>query len=276
MHAGDKAMARRFLLVVSALLLVFFFYESVLRTLFASLPDLAGGVRGQSLVLVGFSLLHALHGLGWRRTLFFFVTTAVVSWAFEQVGVSTGIVYGAYHYTDALGIRLGHVPVLIPLAWFMMVYPSYIVANLTAGRRPYGSPRRIGAVAGMAALSALAMTAWDVVMDPLMSGPTVGAWVWENGGPYFGIPLRNFAGWLVTTFVISFVYRLFDSGSRRAPAEPAPAVAAMPLIAYASVMFATSLSGTRPEMVVIGLFAMGAPLAAAITGLARGSAGSAA
>ncbi len=43
--------------------------------------------------------------------------------------VRTGLVFGAYHYSDMLGIKLGHVPVLIPLGWFMMIYPSRVVAK---------------------------------------------------------------------------------------------------------------------------------------------------
>jgi uncharacterized membrane protein len=97
-----------------------------------TLPSIMGGVNTQTLILVLFSLTHALYALGWQHTLVFFTTSAVISWAFEQVGVATGAIYGPYHYTDVLGVKLGHVPLLIPLAWFMMIYPSYVIANLIA------------------------------------------------------------------------------------------------------------------------------------------------
>jgi Carotenoid biosynthesis protein len=44
----------------------------------------------------------------------------VVSWAFEKVGIATGLIYSPYHYSARLGVKLGAVPVIIPLAWFMM------------------------------------------------------------------------------------------------------------------------------------------------------------
>ena len=54
----------------------------------------------------------------------------VVSLLFESVGVATGWVYGPYHYTDKLGPKfLGLVPYLIPVAWFMMSYPSFVIAD---------------------------------------------------------------------------------------------------------------------------------------------------
>ena len=44
--------------------------------------------------------------------------------------MATGWVYGPYHYTDQLGPKfLGLVPYLIPVAWFMMSYPSFVIAD---------------------------------------------------------------------------------------------------------------------------------------------------
>ena len=272
-------MGRRVLPVLSVALLVFFVYESAVRILlapFVALPDLAGGIAGQTAILVLFSVLHSIHALGLRRTLVFFAATAIISWTFEQVGVSTGIVYGAYHYTDVLGIKLGHVPLLIPLAWYMMIYPSWCLALFIAAPGsareldPSHAARTRTGLLGPVFLAAMTMTAWDLVVDPLLSGPTVKAWVWERGGPYFGIPLRNYAGWMITTFVVYLLYRLYDRGTRgRAGSPQGPFMAALPLVAYASVMLSNSIANDRKEMVVIGLFAMGLPLCAAIIGFRR-------
>ena len=83
------------------------------------------GSIGFTLMFTTFSVLHAASILGWPRSLAFFLVCAVVSWCFEEVGVSTGLVYGAYHYSSRLGAKLGEVPLIIPLAWFMMVYASW-------------------------------------------------------------------------------------------------------------------------------------------------------
>jgi uncharacterized membrane protein len=259
-------MGKRLLPLLSALLLVLFVYESAGRIVlapFVELPDFTGGLFGQTLLLVAFSLVHSLGSLGWRHTLVFFAATAVVSWCFEQLGVATGIVYGHYHYTAVLGWKLGHVPVLIPLAWYMMIYPSYVIATILASG---ASPSRgRGRVLGPAFLGAMIMTAWDLVVDPLLSGPAVKAWVWEQGGPYFGIPLRNFLGWMITTFVVYVLYGLFAAGARRKHQPSGGRIMeSLPLVAFASVMISNSLANDRKEMVVIGLLAMGIPLAAAI------------
>ena len=56
-------------------------------------------------------------------------TVAVVAWAAEAIGSKTGFPFGAYHYTDRLQPQLLGVPLLIPLAWLMMLPPAWAVAQ---------------------------------------------------------------------------------------------------------------------------------------------------
>ncbi len=160
--------------------------------------------------LVGFGLswLHAIQRLGKRSALTLLACTAIVSFLFEALGVATGWVYGPYHYTDKLGPRLLGVPFLIPLAWFLMAYPSYLFAETLTPRTSL-SKRYLW----VATLAGLIMTSWDLVMDPQMVRGE--HWIWEVQGPYFGIPLRNFWGWWLTIFVavLLFLWLTRSSGN---------------------------------------------------------------
>ncbi|MGZ3259364.1 MAG: carotenoid biosynthesis protein, partial [Croceibacterium sp.] len=63
-------------------------------------------------------------------------------------------------------------------------------------------------VVALPILSAFVMTQWDVVMDP--AGSTLAmAWVWRDGGGYFGVPLSNFLGWFLVTWLYFQGYALF-------------------------------------------------------------------
>jgi putative membrane protein len=184
------------------------------------LPVILGGLNGLIVILLLFSLWHASVALGVRLALAFFAITTVTSWIFEEVGVVTGLVYGPYRYTSTLGPWLGSVPVLIPLAWFMLVYPTYVVANLVGHGWPIGTPGGRGDLVRLALVGALAMAAWDLVVDPILSGPTVGAWVWERGGPYYGVPVQNSLGWIVTSFTVYLLYRSVERHWTLQPVGP--------------------------------------------------------
>jgi putative membrane protein len=238
-------------------------YLMVVRRLVPELPGLPDGGLGALWLFWLFALCHGSYTLGWRHTLVFFAISAVVSWVYEQVGVETGLIYGPYHYGALLGAKLGHVPVIIPVAWFMMIYPSYMLANLIADGAPTGTRGGALRVLWLAALSAMITTAWDVVVDPTYSG-AVQAWTWEQGGEYFGVPLQNYVGWLLTTFTVYLIYRFYE---RRAPPRPvggiAPFMTAMAVFGYFTFALPTIIRPSIEELRVIALFVMGLPALAA-------------
>ena len=210
-----------------------------------------------TLTFFAFSLGHAIWSLGSRQTLLFLGLTFGVSLLFESVGVLTGWVYGPYHYTDRLGFKIfGLVPLLIPIAWFMMIYPSHVLVEQLAGA---GRGSGLGRTIWLAGLSALAMTAWDLVMDPIMVA--TGNWVWEVEGAYFGIPIRNYGGWLVTTFSIYLLYRLIVARRVSRPwGTSSQLFQSLPLLAYAVTCIgnaAVALEMGYPGPALVGFFCMG-------------------
>jgi uncharacterized membrane protein len=217
------------------------------------LPEL--GNVGFTLVFVLFAIFHCAAQEGGRRAAAFFAISAVVSYVMEEMGVRTGMVFGPYHYSDMLGAKLGHVPILIPLAWFMMIYPSWCVGReLMRGLEM----RRWAVWMSLAVVAALVMTGWDMVMDPGMSAE--GNWVWEKSGGYFGVPRRNYLGWVATTFLVYLIAgwvlpRLKEMRLR----QVGRSFEALPVIVYAFFAVRYIVSGWLPALEVIALFAMGLP-----------------
>ena len=114
---------------------------------------------------------------------------ASLTLAVEWVGHTTGFPFGEYDYTGALAPTLAGVPVIVPLAWFAMGVTALEVGHHIARSR-------VGAVA----IGALALTAWDLFLDPQMVD--AGYWQWADDGAYHGIPWSNYAGWLGTGAVV--------------------------------------------------------------------------
>lgn len=271
-QAEANTAVSRILLGLTTVFLVVFIYDGVIRRALGPvvhLPPIANGLTALTLALMMFSLSHSLYTIGLRHTAIFFVSCAAISWAFEEVGVRTGLIFGHYHYSDILGAKLGHVPLLIPLAWYMMIYPSYVLANLIVDRRPTGSRGRTLRVAWLALVSASIMTAWDLILDPVFSGPRARVWVWEQGGAYFGVPIRNYAGWMVTTTTVFLTYRLYERWSIPREVDPLPnVVTVLPVIAYAAMFVSNVISKSAPTALwPVGLAAMGGPIFAALVRL---------
>ncbi len=193
-----------------------------------------------------FSLLHAGKRLGWRGMGLMLGVSFLVSLIFESVGVATGWIYGPYHYTDLLGPKiLGLVPLFVPLGWFLMSYPAFIMADWIAPTS-WSRGKRLLAVA---ALAALAMTAWDLVMDP--ARVQTGMWVWEVEGAYFGVPLQNFVGWWATTFIALALFMRFTRYTpppTRSASFDRLAVMSYGLIALAEVVSALVLGLEGPAL----------------------------
>jgi putative membrane protein len=138
---------------------------------------------------------------GRRRTLATLAAVAVLTWAAEWLGSTTGVPFGSYHYTELLQPQLAGVPLLIPLAWLMMLGPSWAIAYAILGQHLMGVKRLVA----LAAFTAAAMTAWDLYLDPQMVG--WGFWIWDQPGVYFGIPLVNFAGWFAVAATVTLIVR---------------------------------------------------------------------
>lgn len=128
------------------------------------------------------------------------LTVPPLGWLAEFIGHTTGFPFSPYKYTDILQPQLGGVPLLIPLAWLMMFPPAWAVATVIVDGMPH-LPRLNRLF--RAAVAALAFTAWDLFLDPQMVAWDF--WRWQTPGAYFGIPLLNFAGWLLVSFIISWL-----------------------------------------------------------------------
>ncbi len=229
-----------------------------LVTVYSILGQPLGPIPANTFPLVGFAfaLLHAGQREGWGGALRLLALVFGVSLLFESVGVATGWVYGPYHYTDKLGPKfLGLVPYMIPVAWFMMSYPSFVIAEWLV--HSDGNPSKAGQwqrILAVAAVGGLIMTAWDLIMDPIMVAN--GNWVWDTDGAYFGIPLHNFLGWWLTVFTTYALYLLTQGKPGKAPEAGFDRLALFGYLVTALGTIVGSLLGGAGNLALIGFSAM--------------------
>ena len=162
----------------------------------------------------------------------------------EAVGVHTGVPFGAYAYTGDLGAQVLGVPAVVPLAWTMMAWPALVVGRALARRLP------------VALVGGVALAAWDLFLDPQMVD--AGHWRWAEPSPALplvpGVPLTNYAGWLlVAVLLVGALDRLLEPEGEQ-PSGPA---AALYLWVYGSSVLAHAAFFDLPGSALVGGLLMG-------------------
>jgi len=182
-----------------------------------------------------FAMIHGAMLYRSRGVLSFIALCLIVGNVFENLGVLTGFPYGHYYFTDLMGPKLFNVPIFLELAYVGMAYLSWILALAIVGR---GRITLTGASrVTVPLLAAFMMVAWDLAMDPIW-GTVLHAWIWLEGGAYFGVPVSNFFGWYLTVYVI---YQLFAIYIRQRETGLAP----LPLVFWhlAVILYGLSAAG---------------------------------
>jgi len=129
----------------------------------------------------------------WRGAPLLFLIGSATGLAFEVVGLSTGLPFGAYTYTWRAP-RVFGVPVPVVFAWGTYLYASYLSALPLAGRWK------------RALAATLYMVLLDLGVDPVMVEK--GLWSWSAQCPcWFGVPLTNYLGWATVSASAILIYQ---------------------------------------------------------------------
>jgi uncharacterized membrane protein len=179
-----------------------------------SLPHIAI-VACDVLSAMAFAMLDGVRTYGLRTIAVFLGICILVGNVIENIGVITGFPYGHYRFLELMGPQILHVPVLLGLAYVGMAYVSWRLAGLILGPA-YGA-----SLVFLPALSSLIMTAWDLAQDPVWSTFLHG-WIWRDGGPWFGVPVSNYLGWLGTVFLIYVLFAAYLRRRREGEVRPEP------------------------------------------------------
>lgn len=189
------------------------------------------------------SASHAYLNRGPSWTAGYLAISLLFGWGIEVLGLATSFPFGTYDYSTTLGLSVGGVPVVIPLAWSMMAYPCLLAAQ------------RLSTTAlGTALLGGFLLASWDLFLDPQMVSQ--GFWTWQQVGWTLpgipGIPLQNFLGWLLAAIVLM---ALLDRLPRKTASDAVPTT--LLTWVFASNVVANLVFFGRPGVALWGGVCMG-------------------
>ena len=184
-------------------------------------------------------LLVCVPHVGWKRTLTFTLFGYLIAFGSEWLSINTGFPYGWYYYIDTTSCRelwVAGVPFFDSLSYVFLSYCSYstalfIISPLKAWRWNIATleTRRIRRSFAALLLGSFLQTFLDIVIDPValqgrrwFLGQIYG---YREAGIHFGVPLSNYAGWLLTSFCLIAALQLIDV---RRLDETAPGLVSLP------------------------------------------------
>jgi len=211
-----------------------------------------------TLVVFLFSFWHSSIKFGFKNAFIFLLLSFLVSFGSEFIGTNLANNFeGCYKYSEFLGAQIFNVPLLVILMWTAIIYIAYQVSEHITNFRFFKSTsflNRFWLSVWCALLTSLIVVAWDAALDPL--AVSMGWWSWARAGEYFGVPLGNFLGWIVVSFVTVLIYKLFFE---KEELEKETAFDYAPLVSYTLLCFLTifmALNLDRPIFAFIAFSGM--------------------
>ena len=202
----------------------------------------------------------------WKPAVEMVVSGVLLAYILEEIGVHTGIVFGHYYFNPPMGFKVDVIPFGLPFGWLCLIYMAWITTNLILYGKPLPNAFKHGDILMTSALGTLVLTTLDLNADPIMSG--LGCWDWPDGGPFFGVPIHNYMGWLFVGFVTLFMHGyLLRARKDLTPLEDKSKLVRLssyiPVLVFGFASIAFMIMNYGGIMGLLSLFLYGIPFVAA-------------
>lgn len=132
--------------------------------------------------------------LDWKKAIGAIIILSIYALTIETVAIITGIPYSNFEYSNLIGIKiLGYTPFTVPFSFVPLFIGSIYLASLKTINK-----LKISILAALFVLMA------DLVLDP--AAVALNFWIWEVNGIFYGVPLMNFIGWIITGFIAAIIF----------------------------------------------------------------------
>ena len=167
----------------------------------ATRPELAPISAAFVLVLWAPAAYALVQWLGFKRAALILLALGTFAVGIETFAVKTGWPYGSFDYGDKIGVKyFGVTPWTVPFAWSPLVLGAMALAA-----------RHARSVAALCIIGTLFLLLFDGVLDP--GAVNQEFWQYDAGGLYYGVPLTNFGGWIISGLIGAAIF-YYGSGKQ--------------------------------------------------------------
>jgi bisanhydrobacterioruberin hydratase len=156
-------------------------------------PEMAP-ISGVFIIFLALPSYYAMiRWVGLRKTLIVLTVLSIYAISIETIALITGVPYSQFHYTDLIGLKIwGYTPYTVPFAYVPLFLGCIYLASVKFGDK-----------IKIILFSTFLVLAADLMLDP--AAVALKFWVYETPGFFYGVPLMNFLGWIVTGFIASLI-----------------------------------------------------------------------
>jgi len=126
-----------------------------------------------------------------KKLLVWIITTYIITFILEVIGVKTGIIFGEYSYGFVLGPKIFDVPFIIGLNWVVVILGAVLISKMFSKNFLFSA-----LIAGILAVI------FDLALEPVAF--RLGYWFWQ----WNIIPLQNYIAWFVISFLSAVFFNL--------------------------------------------------------------------
>jgi putative membrane protein len=131
--------------------------------------------------------------LGAKKGLVSILILSIYALTIETLAIITGFPYSPFHYTNLIGAKiLGYTPFTVPFAYVPIFIGCIYLATIHSRNKW-----------SLILKSALLVLIADLVLDP--AAVSLKFWAYNYSSIFYGVPLQNFIGWIITGILAGIV-----------------------------------------------------------------------
>ena len=119
-----------------------------------------------------------------------FCLVVLIGFIVEVAGVKTGLVFGEYHYGEALGFSFLGVPLIISVNWGLLINAGNIISNSFSKN-----------IIIKSICASVIITSVDFLMEQVVA--SLNFWYFKDNLAGF----HNYIGWFIVSFLISLLFQ---------------------------------------------------------------------
>lgn len=192
-------------------------------------------------------ILHSYRVLGLRKTIIFQALAGLIGFFTEFIGINYGYIFGGIYSYSNIFLKIYNVPLVIFFMWGVFTYIGYIFTDsffIWIGKKNQSG---IFENILFILLNALIVTSMDLFLEPIEIYHK--QWSWLEPGIFFGSPLGNFLGWVITVGLITLFFRAYEIFNPKRPKALGKNILSLGGVIAYTTFFLT-------HMIIGGLFGM--------------------